>query len=129
MSTNTEEVEEDTEGSNEISEDPVSSLNALSVTELFSVLNTSEGEVVLDFGLDPNFSSRVFLRVYNDNAQLIKVTESGTDSDEVQLSSDEVSTERFKKIVEKSSKIVIRPRSQSPFSRKVQGQLRDKNKQ
>lgn len=123
------ESEEDTEGSNEISEDPVSSLNALSVTELFSVLNTSEGEVVLDFGLDPNFSSRVFLRVYNDNAQLIKVTESGTDSDEVQLSSDEVSTERFKNIIEKSSKIVIRPRSQSPFSRKVQDQLRDKNKQ
>lgn len=117
-------MSEDDVESTSLSSDPVTELSSFSVEELFQTLEASNGEVVLDFGVDSSFDSRIFIRVYNNNPQLLRVEES-TNSSEAQLSSAEIEMEQFESFVKQATNILLRPREKTPFSRDVQDQLRN----
>lgn len=108
-----------------LSSDPVTDIGTFSVQELFETLDASQGEVVIDLGVDDSFDSRVFVRVYNGNPQLLRVEGTSEDNSQAEISSGEIELDEFESIVTNFSTAVIRPREKTPFSREVQDELRN----
>lgn len=99
-----------------------------SVEDLYDLIDQLDGELILDLSVDAK-NKYPYIRIYQDDVQYMIVKPLGDDpTDGHNIKTRSIEEQEFEYIIENTDVIRLKHRSDTPFSRETQQQIRDNRK-